>query len=156
MVLVLRHSNENHSKGGKFQTKTCKCHLPFLLLRRNEKRKPIIYKDDVTFCCFGLFGPRQHGVATLHRVNRSNVTQDSTITYQLQVSKKQPWTAIGISGVCKFSFSSNFTLSGRGLRYKLHINLTGLKKKKCHDRTIDSPSLFPQGKFPLIISDKVH
>ena len=89
-----------------------------------EKRKPIIYKDDVTFCCFGLFGPRQHGVATSHRVSRNNVTQDSTITCQLQVSKKQPWTAIAISGVCKFSFSSNFTLSGRGLRYKSDINLT--------------------------------
>ena len=84
----------------------------------------------MTFCCFGLFGPRQHGVATSHRVSRNNVTQDSTITCQLQVSKKQPWTAIAISGVCKFSFSSNFTLSGRGLRYKLDINLTGLKKKK--------------------------
>ena len=71
------------------------------------------------------------------------------------MSKKQPRTAIGISGVCKFSFSSNFTLSGRGLRYKFDINLTGLKKK-CYDRTIDSPSLFPQGKFPFIISDKVH
>ena len=108
----------------------------------------------MTFCCFGLFGPRQHGVATLHRVSRSNVTQDSTITCQLQVSKKQPWTAIGISGVCKFSFSSNFKVSGRGLCYKLDINMTGLKKKS-YDR-IDSPSLFPQGKFPLIISDKVH
>ena len=30
------------------------------------------------------------------------------------------------------------------------------KKKKCYDRTIDSPSLYPQGKFPFIISDKVH
>ena len=60
-----------------------------------------------------------------------------------------------VSGVRKFSFSSNFTLSGKGLRYKSDINLTGLKKK-CYDRTIDSPSLYPQGKFPFIISDKVH
>ena len=71
------------------------------------------------------------------------------------MSKKQPWTAIGISGVCKFSFSCNFSLSGRSLRYKFDINLTGLKKKKCYDRTIDSPSLFPHGKFPFITSDKV-
>ena len=33
--------------------------------------------------------------------------------------------------------------------------MTGLKKKS-YDRTINSPSLFPQGKYPLIISDKVH
>ena len=33
--------------------------------------------------------------------------------------------------------------------------MTGLKKKS-YDRTIDSPSFFPQGKFPLIISDKLH
>ena len=70
------------------------------------------------------------------------------------MSKKQPWTAIGISGVCKFSFSSNFSLSGKGLRYKFDTKLTTLKKKNA-DRTIDSPSLYPQGKFPFIISDKV-
>ena len=52
----------------------------FLLLQRNEKRKRLLYKDDVVFCCFGVFGPRQHGVAALQKVNRSNVTQDPTIT----------------------------------------------------------------------------
>ena len=58
------------------------------------------------------------------------------------MSKKQPWTAIGISRVCKFSFSSNFTLSGRGLRYKFDINLTWLKKKM----------LWQNNRFTFIIS----